>query len=98
MSSDPLYQRCPLCRGRLWIDASRRPDAVIEVLQACPCRRSETPGYAPVGITTEELDTLVERQRALQGDPGIPIDRRRMILHYLARRLHEALASLSDDS
>ena len=47
--SEMTYSKCPLCNGTL-----RHANAT------CPCVRSGVPGWAPTGVTLDQLERLVD--------------------------------------
>ncbi len=85
--SEQLYQRCPICRGA----PSFAQDAFYdEFLVDCPCARSRTPGWTPIGLSLGQVERLADTERALSGDPGLPAERRGKAL----ARVREMLARL----
>jgi hypothetical protein len=89
------YTRCEMCRGSLsrLIDGGDRDDE--RDYYSCPCATSSTPGWMPTGLTLAQIDRMVELERALQGDPGIPIERRVVVLINHHARLKRVLESTS---
>lgn len=56
-----LYQRCPICHGKLTYHDFGNP-AVMD----CLCTRTETPGWAKVGLTLGQLERIrTERDRLM---------------------------------
>lgn len=82
--SEPLYQKCEHCRAMR--------DRV-----AGPCPSCNGTGYWPVGLTVGQVDRLVERERALKGDPGIPRERRRAVLEAVQREAAAAMVVLRSE-
>lgn len=68
------YTRCPVCENK-----QNRPP--------CVCDRGEAPGYAATGLTLGQIDRMVERERALSGDPSLSLERRQVICGELKDRL-----------
>jgi DNA-directed RNA polymerase subunit RPC12/RpoP len=82
-----LYQVCEVCEGF----------GSVPVHEALPKGPATCPGcqgrrFVKVGVTTGQLERMVQTQRALQGDPGLPFERRREILIDLHKRVNEALS------
>ena len=86
--SEMTYTRCDLCEGSLVLTTStarfNEADALIEFSERkpspCFCTESDTPGWTPTGLTIGQIDRMVERERVLKGDPGVPADRASRII------------------
>lgn len=73
MASPMTYTRCPICEGL-------QPNT-------CPCVRTDTPGWAPTGLTLAQMDRLVDLRRVLDGDPGVEPTKAGAILAGVAAKL-----------
>lgn len=65
--NDMTFTICPLCKGDFF---------KFEGDKMCPCIQGKNPGYAPTGVTLGRLDRMVRTERALAGDPGLPLGER----------------------
>lgn len=79
--SEMIYVRCPACRGSAWLHGEG-----VGLSAPCPCARTDHPGWAPTGLTMGQIDRMVDLERALAGDPGLPVERRREILRAARQR------------
>jgi hypothetical protein len=82
---DELYEVCSICEGH---GAIPHPASGMRVLH---CRGCDGLRFVRVGVTVRQLEILSDRERALDGDPGIHIARRANILARLAFRLKGAV-------
>lgn len=78
--SEPLFTRCSICQGAGHFDHG-------DGRTVCPCVRTDHPGYAHVGLTLGQLDRMAERERVLQGDPGVPAERAGKVVADIRARL-----------
>jgi hypothetical protein len=61
MSLD-LYTRCSICNGQLKVlGVSESTGAVLAA--DCPCKKSRTPGWSPVGLNERQLERWMEVAR-----------------------------------
>ena len=88
-TDDNLYQKCEPCHG---LGVAKIPPGGFRACRSCDGR-----GYVPVGVTKTQLDAYADRERALQGDPGLPEADRLAILLKLKRRVVRALGRLTAD-
>lgn len=88
--SEQLYTRCPICQGKKYTSKQISPGFAIG--HPCPCVGGETPGWALTGLTMGQVERMVELERALAGDPGVPLDRRITVI----QKVREKLARLRD--
>jgi hypothetical protein len=91
MASDMTYSRCDHCGGigRVLVEKEYGWERT-----ACPCVRSESPGWSPTGVTVRQLERMAERERCLSGDPGVPLERRLRVLTDLRNRLDRAFGMI----
>ncbi len=87
------YTECPMCSGTLRIELRSKDGEKIR-FNDCPCRASSRPGWAPNGLTIRQIDRMVERERILAGDPGIPPDRRARVLADIRNKLDMAFRGI----
>ena len=85
------YTRCSICNGSLTLSADI---GGVEAEHRCPCTRSPTPGWSPTGVTLAQIDRMVDVERALAGDPGLPEQRRLEILTELDRKIGKLCAAV----
>lgn len=79
--SEMTYTECGLCKRTQWYP---------KYPTCCPCVRSSTPGLSPTGVTVGQIERMVERERSLQGDPGVDAVVRRTVLAKLRQLLEAA--------
>lgn len=77
--SKMTYTHCPICQGSL-------RGVLASQTRECPCVRSGHPGWAPTGVTLAQIERMADLERALSGDPGMPVERRREVLAEVRRR------------
>lgn len=93
--SEELYQRCPVCKGSTWLNVDNSPAPGTDSpnfdpkksARGCPCRKSKTSGWCPIGLTVGQVERMVDLERTLQGDEGIPQPKRAAILAVVRARL-----------
>lgn len=97
---DMLYEKCAVCRGwgRLNLDGSEYSPGTRTATRPCVCVRSPTPGYTPTGLTTGQVERMVDKERAVQGDPGIPAGRRLAILRAMQHDAAQAIIRLESEA
>jgi hypothetical protein len=89
-----LYEVCGQCGGSG--DVADPEDENGLIFDRCRCCGGK--GRLAVGVTTGQLRRMVDRERALQGDPGIPVERRLVILKALQVKTAAALARLTHEA
>jgi hypothetical protein len=84
------YTRCPVCKGTLMMDVGclRRP---------CICENSRTPGWSATGLTMGQIERMVEREMALKGDHGIPLEKRKEVIAKLNSDIFVAMVRNQDE-
>jgi hypothetical protein len=84
------FTNCEQCKGKLAIFIESKSQPGWFHPQDCPCTRGKEPGWNETGLTMGQIERMADVERALQGDPGIPPERRNAILDDLERRLEKA--------
>ena len=91
--NEMTYTPCPICLGTTWMQ-----EPGVPATKHCPCTRGAPPhGWSPTGLTLGQIDRMVERERALDGDPSVPVERRRKVLAIIRKRLETAEKWLANE-
>ncbi len=63
--------------------------------ESCPLCRGV--GFVKIGLTMGQVDRMVDVERTLQGDPGIPLEKRLRIAVALDVRLNRIKTLMADE-